>query len=139
MKGEPLRLTKQASVDFNPVWSPDGRYIAFGRILKGQTGIYIVPASGGAERKVRNNTLWEEQELYEVFWQLGRLSWSPDGRSLAFSDHASRNLESLSSTLLPVTVRECSIWRTVQSWRLLDWPSLSRQKHSPLHTTGCVK
>jgi Tol biopolymer transport system component/DNA-binding winged helix-turn-helix (wHTH) protein len=87
---EPLRLTKAASVDFNPVWSPDGRYIAFGRILKGETGIYIVPASGGAERKVRN-TLWEEPELYEVFWQMGRLSWSPDGKLLAFSDHASHD------------------------------------------------
>src|SRR5260370_18816653 len=31
---ESLRLTKQsASIDFNPVWSPDGRYIAFCRIL----------------------------------------------------------------------------------------------------------
>ena len=29
---ESLRLTKQASIDFNPVWSPDGRYIAFCRI-----------------------------------------------------------------------------------------------------------
>ena len=32
---ESLRLTKEAAVDFNPVWSPDGRYIAFCRILKG--------------------------------------------------------------------------------------------------------
>ena len=30
---ESLRLTKEASIDFNPVWSPDGRYIAFCRIL----------------------------------------------------------------------------------------------------------
>jgi Tol biopolymer transport system component/DNA-binding winged helix-turn-helix (wHTH) protein len=96
---EPLRLTKEASIDFNPVWSPDGRYIAFGRILKGETGIYIIPASGGAERRVRK-TLWEEQELYEVFWQLGRLSWSPDGKVLAFSDHASHNEHASSIFLL---------------------------------------
>jgi Tol biopolymer transport system component len=38
---ESLRLTQQASIDFNPVWSPDGREIAFCRILKGETGIYI--------------------------------------------------------------------------------------------------
>ena len=55
---EPLRLTRQASIDFNPVWSPDGRYIAFCRIQKGGTGIYTIPALGGAERIVRN-TLWE--------------------------------------------------------------------------------
>jgi Tol biopolymer transport system component len=79
---ESLRLTKQASsIDFNPVWSPDGRYIAFCRILKGETGIYIIPALGGTERRVRN-TIWE-------VWFRGRLSWSPDGKSLAFSDRAS--------------------------------------------------
>jgi Tol biopolymer transport system component len=82
---EPLRLTKQASVDFNPVWSPDGRYIAFCRIKGGETGIYIVPAIGGAERRIRD-THWEEREFYEVSWYFGRLSWSPNGKSLAFSD-----------------------------------------------------
>jgi Tol biopolymer transport system component len=88
---ELLRLTKQASsIDFNPVWSPDGRYIAFCRIQKGQTGVYIIPALGGAERRLRE-TLWEEQEFYQVHWNTGRLSWSPDGKLLAFSDHASRN------------------------------------------------
>ena len=35
-------------------------------------------------------TLWEEQESDEVFWFGGRLSWSPDGKLLAFSDRASR-------------------------------------------------
>jgi Tol biopolymer transport system component/DNA-binding winged helix-turn-helix (wHTH) protein len=87
---EPLRLTKQASVDFNPVWSPDGHYIAFCRIQKGESGIYIVPAIGGGERRVRD-THWEEHEFYEVFWYFGRLSWSPDGKLLAFSDRTSSN------------------------------------------------
>ena len=64
---EPLRLTKQPSVDFNPVWSPDGRYIAFCRVQKGETGIYIIPAFGGAERRV-HEAHWEEREFYEVFW-----------------------------------------------------------------------
>ena len=85
---ESLRLSNQESVDYNPVWSPDGHYIAFCRIQKGETGIYIVPAVGGAERKVRD-THWEEREFYQVFWYFGRLSWSPDGKLLAFSDRAS--------------------------------------------------
>src|SRR6266478_3189927 len=87
---ESLRLTKQSSIDFNPVWSPDGRYIAFCRILRGETGIYIIPATGGAERRVRE-TLWEEQEFYQVLADANRLSWSPDGKLLAFSDRAARN------------------------------------------------
>jgi Tol biopolymer transport system component len=87
---ESLRLTKQTSIDFNPVWSPDGRYIAFCRVLKGESGIYIIPALGGAERGVRK-TLWEEQDFYQVIWSAGFLAWSPDGKLLAFSDRASRN------------------------------------------------
>jgi Tol biopolymer transport system component/DNA-binding winged helix-turn-helix (wHTH) protein len=87
---EPLRLTKQESVDFNPVWSPDGRYIAFCRIQKGETGIYIIPALGGAERKV-HDTHWEERDFYQIFFYFGRLSWSPDGKLLAFSDRTSSN------------------------------------------------
>jgi Tol biopolymer transport system component/DNA-binding winged helix-turn-helix (wHTH) protein len=87
---EPLRLTRQESIDFNPVWSPDGHYIAFCRIKKGDTGIYIVPSLGGAKRKIRD-AHWEERDFDQVFWYFGRLSWSPDGKLLAFSDRTSSN------------------------------------------------
>lgn len=83
-------MTHQEAIDFNPVWSPDGRYLAFCRIQKRQTGIYLVSAIGGAERKIRD-THWEEREFYEVFWYFGRLSWSPDGKTLAFSDRPTSN------------------------------------------------
>jgi Tol biopolymer transport system component/DNA-binding winged helix-turn-helix (wHTH) protein len=87
---EPIQLTKQAAIDFNPVWSPDGLYIAFCRILEGGTGIYIIPALGGVERRVRE-AHWQENEFYQVFWHFGRLSWSPDGKLLAYSDRADLN------------------------------------------------
>ena len=85
---EPLRLTKQESIDFNPVWSPDGHYIAFCRIQKEAAGIYIVPVIGGAERKLRE-THWDEREFEQYFFYFGRISWSPDGNWLAFSDRES--------------------------------------------------
>ena len=87
---ESIRLTKQASIDFNPVWSPDGRYIAFCRIVKGGTGIYVIPAMRGVERRIRE-THWQEDEFYQVFWYFGRLSWSPDGNLVAYSDHTDSN------------------------------------------------
>jgi Tol biopolymer transport system component len=96
---EPLRLTKESSLDFNPVWSPDGRQIAFCRIQEGETGIYVIPALGGTERRVRR-TLWEERESYETFWSAGRLSWSPDGKSLAYSDRASSDEHAFAIFLL---------------------------------------
>jgi Tol biopolymer transport system component/DNA-binding winged helix-turn-helix (wHTH) protein len=95
---ESLRLTRDASIDFNPVWSPDGRYIAFCRILKGETGIYIIPASGGTERRLRE-TLWQDQDHYQALFSAGGLSWSPNGKLLAYSDRASRD-ESASSIFL---------------------------------------
>ena len=101
---ESLRLTKHASLDFSPAWSPDGRYIAFCRISKDATGIYIIPALGGAERKVRD-TLWDEREFDEVF-RFGRLSWSPDGKLLAYSDRSSRSEAAASIFLLSLDSRE---------------------------------
>jgi len=95
-----LRLTKrESSIDFNPVWSPDGRYIAFCRILEGETGIYIIPALGGVERRVRG-TYWQENEFKQIFWFFGRLSWSPDGKYLAYSDHANVDESATSIFLL---------------------------------------
>ena len=85
---ESLRLTTQPSIDFDPVWSPDGRFIAFCRIQERETGIYIIPALGGIERKV-HNTFWPEQDFNQIIYSAGRLSWSPDGKVLAFSDRAS--------------------------------------------------
>jgi Tol biopolymer transport system component/DNA-binding winged helix-turn-helix (wHTH) protein len=111
---EALRLTNQESVDFNPVWSPDGRYIAFSRILKDETGIYIIPALGGSERRV--HTLWHKQDFDEA-WFRGRLSWSPDGKLLAFSDRAPRD-EAPSIFLLPLDSLEV------------------RRLTSPLHSRG---
>jgi|SRR5438128_385020 len=113
---ESLRVTKQASIDFNPVWSPDGRYIAFCRILKGEPGIYIIPALGGAERRVRK-TLWEEQEFYQIMRSAGLLSWSPDGKLLAFSDRASRNEPAYSIFLLSLDSLEVRrLTSPLRSW-----------------------
>jgi Tol biopolymer transport system component/DNA-binding winged helix-turn-helix (wHTH) protein len=117
---ESLRLTKQASMDFNPVWSPDARYIAFCRILKGATGIYIIPALGGAERRVRN-TNWDDQEFQGASRFADRLSWSPDGKLLAYSDRASRS-EAASIFLLSLDSLEV---------RRLTSPLRSRGDFSP--------
>ena len=77
--GTPLRLTTDPAEDVGPAWSPDGRYLAFLRRSATENGIFIVPALGGAERKLGQT----EHNLFS------RLSWSPDGKSLALADRGS--------------------------------------------------
>jgi len=70
--GPPLQLTNGPSSDFNPVWSPDGRFIAFLRHLQDRAAILLIPALGGPERKIVESVD-------------GPVAWSPDGNSLVIS------------------------------------------------------
>jgi eukaryotic-like serine/threonine-protein kinase len=82
--GSPLRLTTNPAPDFSPVWSPDGRFIAFIRrtSVGGAHAYYVVPALGGAERKIA--------DAYGVPETGGRsMDWSPDGKYLLVADKTS--------------------------------------------------
>jgi serine/threonine protein kinase/WD40 repeat protein len=77
--GQPVRITSDAFLNWNPVWSPDGRYLYFCSNRGGNTGIWRVPikeASGetrGAPEPVRTPSTYN-----------GHLSFSRDGRRLAY-------------------------------------------------------
>jgi Tol biopolymer transport system component/DNA-binding winged helix-turn-helix (wHTH) protein len=74
--GEPIRLTTNPAMDVDPAWSPDGRQIAFIRFASTLRGsIFLIPALKGAERKLADVAITAEAS---------RLSWSPNGRTLAF-------------------------------------------------------
>ncbi len=45
--GKAMRLTDHVAYDREPVWSPDGRWLAFTSNRHGNTDVYIVPADGG--------------------------------------------------------------------------------------------
>jgi Tol biopolymer transport system component/DNA-binding winged helix-turn-helix (wHTH) protein len=73
---KPLRLTNHPAPWLGVAWSPDGRYIAVHRWATENGGIFLVPALGGPERKLASTNTHDPA-----------ISWSPDGKQLAFSDH----------------------------------------------------
>ena len=74
--GESVRVTSDPAADHHPVWSRDGGHLAFLRRQGTGATVFLVPASGGRERRLA--------EVVETWssW----LDWSPDGRFLAVSD-----------------------------------------------------
>lgn len=61
-----------------PVWSPDGRFIAFSSTASGRQEVHIVSAGGGTSTRI-TNTPNEKRS--------GHPTWSPDGQSLIFQSN----------------------------------------------------
>ncbi len=77
----PQQITDGPGKDFSPAWAPDGRQIAYLSHTPDGLGIFILDIASHATRRV-----FVPQEM--THWEQGALSWSPDGHSLVFPDHA---------------------------------------------------
>lgn len=78
--GKSLRLTAENDSGSTPVWSPDGKWIAFNGEVNKKEGLYIVKPDGSnlrflAETKSTNSPLTYEGQSIE---------WSPDSKKIAF-------------------------------------------------------
>jgi len=72
--GESIQFTHGDQNDGQAVWSHDGRQLAFISTRDKKTGIYLMPAAGGAERQV-----------LEMEGAVASLQWTPDDRHLVFA------------------------------------------------------
>ena len=76
-------LTTNAAEDLSPVWSPDGKRVAFLRVAENETEVLVSPAAGGVHGVITS--------LFPTRIEaMGRhLDWSPDGQYLVAADKRS--------------------------------------------------
>ena len=67
-------VTSHAYNEYGFAWSPDGRWILYGRANR--EGIYVIGADGRNNHKLTRHS--------PTPYGLPRLSWAPDGRSIAY-------------------------------------------------------
>lgn len=85
----PLRLTTNPLSDFNPVWSPDGRWIAFlrgvnGMVTQNKHELLLIPPLGGPERRVTDVRVHNTSDVPAAY-----IAWCPDSSCLVITDAAS--------------------------------------------------
>lgn len=69
--GDAIRLTANDSLDTNPRWSPDGKWLAFNSDREGGSQVFLIPAIGGPARQITFHSVAATVH-----------DWFPDGRSL---------------------------------------------------------
>ena len=81
--GNEQRLTNNRNNDWAPVWSPDGKRIAFESDRKGDVvnwDIYVINADGGNPQNLTENRVYDSSP-----------SWSPDGKRIVFASNRDRD------------------------------------------------
>jgi len=104
------RFTFEPGFDGSPVWSPDGKRIAFASDRGGGQGIYWQSADGTGE----------VQRLLESKNQVVPQSFSPDGKTLAYTENDPKTQWDI--LLLPLEGDEKSGWKPGKARVFLNGP-----------------
>jgi len=79
------RLTFETENEMGPVWSPDGRHIAFSSDGEGRSGLYVKPVSGAGTSELQFKS---KSDCYAT-------DWSPDGTTISYTEVDSTGLVSI--------------------------------------------
>ena len=117
------QLTTGGGDDRSPVWSPDGRSIAFVRLTEASMFVFVVPATGGAERELVNTSRWPGPRLpSSVSW----LSWTADGKWLIAPENDSTGEHIALIAISLATGERRTLTRPSPQWFGDVSPALSR-------------
>ncbi len=72
--GHATAIVTHDAYDFHPVWSPDGKWIAFASDRNGNFDVYVVPSVGGIAKRLTVHTAKEVPTCF-----------TPDGKSVLFT------------------------------------------------------
>lgn len=78
----PVRLTNTAADDRDPVWSPDGKRVAFASRRDGSWELYVLDLTNGVTKRLTYSPNYKASP-----------TWSPDGTFLAYESYVDNNLD----------------------------------------------
>src|SRR3989454_3493698 len=118
--GEPLPVTNDAATDWNPVWSPDGKYLYFASDRGGTMNLWRVPIE-----EQTGKVLGQPEAVTTPSPYSAHLSFSRDGRRMVYAQTVSKaNLQQVGFDPAKETVTGQPVWIT-QGSRRANTPNLS--------------
>jgi len=79
--GDAVRLTNSPGVESGPIFSPDGKTIAFTGQYDGNTDVFTMPADGGVPKRLTAHPTADTA-----------VGWTPDGKDVLFSSTMLSNM-----------------------------------------------
>jgi tricorn protease len=108
--GRAVPITRHVAYDAYPLWSPDGKWLAFGSVRNGNWDIFAIPVEGGAPVQL---TFHAQAEIPS--------SWSRDGRFLYYS----ASYDSNNPALIELEVATGRFRRVVEDYVSLSGPQIA--------------
>ncbi len=108
--GRAMPITRHVAYDAYPLWSPDGKWLAFASVRNGNWDIFAIPVEGGAPVQL---TFHAQAEIPS--------SWSRDGRFLYYS----ASYDSHNPALIELEVATGRFRRVVEDYVPLSGPQIA--------------